>query len=198
MPQYVRTRDDVKRFIAAETASVSRLLLLCPVMVSERQICCRHQILLRKAEYHVNNGHRIRGIIYRARLQRLQNLFGMHIPLNVFDIGMRIMHTGPILVNANAVIGKKCILHIGTSIVAGGTGERAPKVGDNVIFGVGAVALGDISIADGVAIGANAVVNKSIEEPNIAVAGVPAKKISNNGRESWGKKISCSHKEEVV
>ena len=45
-------------------------------------------------------------------------------------------------------------------------------------------------VAKGIAIGANAVVNKSIEEEYIAVAGVPAKKVSNNGSNKWGKGIS--------
>ena len=38
---------------------------------------------------------------------------------------------------------------------------------------------GNISIANGTAIGANAVVNKSFSEENIAIAGVPAKKIAD-------------------
>jgi len=41
--------------------------------------------------------------------------------------------------------------------------------------------MGEITIANGVAIGANSVVNKSIHEQNITVAGVPAKKVSNKG-----------------
>lgn len=57
------------------------------------------------------------------------------------------------------------------------------------MVGVGAIILGDVTIADGVAIGANAVVNKSVTEENIAVAGVSAKKISNNGRAEWNKKV---------
>lgn len=49
--------------------------------------------------------------------------------------------------------------------------------------------LGDIELADNIAVGANAVVNKSFEEADIAIAGIPAKKISNNGRTVWaGKK----------
>lgn len=57
------------------------------------------------------------------------------------------------------------------------------------MIGVGAVVLGDIELADNIAVGANAVVNKSFEEADIAIAGIPAKKISNNGRNVWaGKK----------
>lgn len=63
-----------------------------------------------------------------------------------------------------------------------------PQIRNDVIMGVGSVVLGNISIADGVAIGANAVVTKSVEETNIAVAGVPAHKVSNNGKLSWNRK----------
>ena len=41
---------------------------------------------------------------------------------------------------------------------------------------------GNIRIASGIMIGANAVVNKSFDEENICIAGVPAKKISDLGR----------------
>lgn len=41
-------------------------------------------------------------------------------------------------------------------------------------------------LPDGVAVGAGAVVVSSFHEENIAVAGVPAIKISNSGREKWG------------
>lgn len=40
---------------------------------------------------------------------------------------------------------------------------------------------------DNIAIGANAVVNKNFTEENIAIAGIPAKKISNNGALEWNK-----------
>lgn len=57
-------------------------------------------------------------------------------------------------------------------------GKYAATIGDNVFIGTGAKIIGDISIANNVVIGANSVVCKSIEEPGITVAGIPAKKIS--------------------
>lgn len=97
------------------------------------------------------------------------------------------MHLGPILVNGNVKVGKNCSLHINTSIVADGLDSSTPIIGDDVVIGVGAVVLGGVSIANYTAIGANAVVNKDVIEENIAVAGVPAKKISNNGSKEWNK-----------
>lgn len=54
-------------------------------------------------------------------------------------------------------------------------------MGNNVYIGPGAKLFGRIEIADGIAIGANAVVNKSFLENNISIAGIPAKKIGNMG-----------------
>ena len=62
--------------------------------------------------------------------------------------------------------------------------EKAPVIGDNCFLGTGAKVIGEITIADNVAIGANAVVCKSIEEPGTTWGGVPAKKISENSSRS--------------
>jgi serine O-acetyltransferase len=52
-----------------------------------------------------------------------------------------------------------------------------------VFIAAGAVIVGAITIADGISIGANSYVNKSFSEPNITIAGCPAKKISNKSSE---------------
>lgn len=155
--------------------------------IRELSILKRHQFLLRKSEYHLNAGHRLPYLLYRAQLYMVQNRYGLHIPLNCCGKGLHIMHLGPILINSNAVVRENCSLHINTGIVAGGTNDDVPVLDKGVVMGIGAVALGKIHIAENVAVGANAVVNKSVEEKDIAVGGVPAKKISNNGRTQWNK-----------
>ena len=92
------------------------------------------------------------------------------------------MHLGPILTNGFSKVGEDCSIHINTSIVAQGAGGGVPILGNDIVIGVG-----EITLAYGIAIGANDVVNKSFEEENIAIAGVPARKISNNGTLSWGR-----------
>ncbi len=67
--------------------------------------------------------------------------------------------------------------------------EGCFRIGNNVYIGPGARIFGDIEIADGIAIGANAVVNRSFLEPGITIAGVPARKISDKG--SKGLLIAC-------
>lgn len=159
--------------------------ILC---VSETAILHRHQLLLRKTEYHTNTGHRARKMWYSFRLVQLQNRYSMHIPVNCCGKGLHIMHLGPILINSNAQLGECCSLHINTAIVAGGISNEAPVLGNRVVMGIGSVVVGDVHIADYTAIGANAVVCKDVTEENIAVAGVPAKKVSNSGAREWNKK----------
>jgi serine O-acetyltransferase len=63
----------------------------------------------------------------------------------------------------------------------GGWDGGNPRLGDNVYIGPGAKIFGDIDIASNIAIGANAVVNKSFMESGISIGGVPAVKVSDNG-----------------
>lgn len=76
-------------------------------------------------------------------------------------------------------------MHVYTALVAKGISNQAPILGDGVVVGVGATIVGGVRIAKNVAIGANSVVVKDVLEANIAVAGIPAKKVSNSGRLAW-------------
>ena len=77
-------------------------------------------------------------------------------------------------ISPNAIIGENCVIGHGVLIgtAADGT-SRAPKIGNNVLIGTGAVVLGGIEIGNNVRIGANAVVVKNVPD-NVTVAGVPA------------------------
>ena len=92
---------------------------------------------------------------------------------------MHISH-GKVVVSAIAKIGAHCKLL--SDVTIGGQGrydiDGAPTLGAHVWVGSGAKIVGPISIADRVVIGANAVVTKSITEPGITVAGIPARKVS--------------------
>ena len=63
--------------------------------------------------------------------------------------------------------------------------DKVPVIGDNVFIGFGAAIIGDVHIADGVAIGANAVVVKDITHPNVTIGGIPAKTLSDKGSELY-------------
>lgn len=110
----------------------------------------------------------------------------MDNPNYVFGPGIAIVHSGTIVVSGKARIGKNCRIHVCTNIgnaLSHGK-DGTPVIGDNVYIGPGAKIFGPITIGNNVAIGANAVVNKSFPD-NCTIAGVPAKKISNNTSEGY-------------
>ena len=69
-------------------------------------------------------------------------------------------------------VGENCRLHVCVNI---GTGS--PQIGNNVYIGPGAKIFGKIRIANGIKIGANAVVNKDFYQEGKTIVGVPAKYI---------------------
>ena len=145
----------------------------------------KFQRILRKTEYFSNMYRKKKYYIflyycYMVLFQKYSVKLGFSIPLNVFGPGLSIAHYGTIVVNSAARVGKNCRLHEGVNIGATNGDAHAPQIGDNVFIATGAKIIGNITIADDVAIGANAVVVKSITEPGVTYGGVPAKKISSN------------------
>lgn len=188
MSNYINNKEDLEFFLNIEKEKYNRKSIITPLIcIRESDFLWKHNILLRRTEYYINTNKKIRGLFYKLRLFLFQNRHQIHIPINTFGYGLKIMHLGPILVNSNVRAGNHISLHINTSIVAGGSNNKVPTLGNGVVLGVGAVVLGDIEIADNIAIGANSVVNKSFYEEDITIAGAPAKKISDNGRTKWSK-----------
>lgn len=148
------------------------------IIRSETAVLWEFQKRLRKTEYYINCGKIFSKIYSEILLNRMMNKYCLRIEPNVFGKGLRIMHLGPILTNKNVRFGENARIHINTTIVASGN-NLTPKFGNDVIIGVGATVMGDIFIGDRNVIGAGAVCNKTFEENNINIAGVPAKKISN-------------------
>ena len=81
------------------------------------------------------------------------------------------------MINPNVRAGENCVLRGANCVGNNGTTDGNPVLGDNVELGYGAVIIGDITIAGNTIIGANAVVNRSIEESGTYV-GVPARQVS--------------------
>ena len=183
----IKTKKQLNEFIGYELKKyrINKLKCRIPFNFSENQTLMKFNIFLRKAEYYHNIGNKLLARYYKFRKNRYGLKYGMQIPINVFDKGLHIMHIGPVLVNEFAKVGKDCSIHINTGIVAGGLNSRCPVIGDGVVIGLGAIVLGDIMLADYTAIGAHSLVNKDVVEENIAVAGIPAKKISDNGSKNW-------------
>ena len=187
----IMSRADLKRFLKVERA------LYIPANRSDRwymyvthdtQVRIWHfQKRLRISEYWFNNRHRsplhYLMFLWKYRLKNNAAVkLGIGISENSCDIGLRIYHEGSIVINGHAKIGKNLHLHgrncIGNRGVEGVDNESnwaTPVIGDNVEFGMGASAIGGITIADDTKIGAGAVVVKSSDQIGATLVGVPAK-----------------------
>ena len=139
----------------------------------------------RRLEYLYNNSGRspLRRLVYLIagyRYARLQHRYCCSIPVNVLGPGTRLWHfaQGSIIINDQARIG------IGFSISAnccvGQAKDLSPRIGDGVEMCVGSMIIGDIRISDRTTIGAHALVLHSVDDPNVTVAGTPAREISRN------------------
>ncbi len=93
-------------------------------------------------------------------------------------IGRRffIDHGVGVVIGETAEVGDDVLMYQG--VVLGGTSlkkeKRHPTIGDNVVIGTGAVALGAIAIGDGARIGSGSVVVKSVP-PGATVVGIPGR-----------------------
>ncbi len=142
--------------------------------------------LMRKLEYYTNCK---KSLVWKPYVLLLGYLYyrqkirlGFSVPINVFGPGLAIAHPGTIVVNPATRVGENCRLHACVNIgTKAGYNDRAPKIGHNVYIGPGAKLFGDIRLADGIAIGANSVVNRSFEEAGVTIAGAPARKVSDKG-----------------
>ena len=139
------------------------------------------QKILRKLEYYnncKNKGiYKLYYLYLKYKFKKISIKLGFSIPINVFGPGLSIVHYGTIIINRNTKIGKNCRIHACVNIGASGGEKEAPKIGDNVYIAPGAKIYGNIEIANNIAIGANAVVNKSFKEENIVLGGIPAKSL---------------------
>ena len=128
--------------------------------------------------YKAKNG--ISNILKRLYFERKFNIISERNNIFLqgnFGKNLRIFHRN-ILLNQYASIGDNCVLHGNNCIGNDGVNpENCPSVGNNVHIGYGATLIGKIKIADNIIIGANSLVNRSFEEPNVVIAGIPAKVI---------------------
>ena len=181
----IKTKEDLRDWLDFELKrypNYGRYRIYNILMMSENAVLRRHQILLRKTEYHINSGHRFLTRIYRMRLELFQMKWRIHIPPNVFGRGLRVMHVGEMHINGRARAGENCTVHAHTSLAAAGFSDGVPTIGSGVVLFMGAIVAGNVHIADNVVIGANSVVTRSVEEENVTVAGNPAKIVSHKGR----------------
>lgn len=97
--------------------------------------------------------------------------------------GLFIDHGMGVVIGETAIVGNNVTMYHGATL--GGTGnekgKRHPTVGDNVTIGASAKILGNIYIASGTRVGANAVVVRDTN-PNSTVVGIPAIEVKKNNK----------------
>lgn len=127
-----------------------------------------------------NHGHRF---IARWHSQWVRFRTGVEIH-PAAQIGRRLFidHAMAVIIGETTIIGDDCVLYQGVTLGGTGkeTGKRHPTLGNNVMVGVGAKVLGNITIGDNSKIGGGAVVVHDVP-PNCTVVGVPGKIVIRNG-----------------
>lgn len=110
-------------------------------------------------------------------------MFGVDIhPAAQFGKGIMIDHATGFVVGETAIVGDNCSFLHGVTLGGSGkeTGNRHPKIGDNVLIGAGAKVLGNIKVGDCSRVAAGSVVLTDVAR-NVTVAGVPARVVGPAG-----------------
>ncbi|MCW2811127.1 MAG: cysE1 [Friedmanniella sp.] len=178
----IATRADYRAFLAADLQAHG-LTRWQPLLAGIRPEL-HYQRVLRRAEFlsaQAGPLARLAYLLTRYRLARLAVQTGISIPPGVFGRGLSVAHTGNIVVNDQARVGRFCRLHSGTNI--GVHHGAAPRLGDRVYVAPGAVLFGGITVGDDVLVGANSVVRSDVP-PGVTVGGAPAQVIAHRGSAS--------------
>jgi len=104
-------------------------------------------------------------------------LFHFDIPVNLsVGTNLTIHHGFGLVINPDAIIGRRVILRQGVTIGNRRAGGGSPVIGDDVEFGANSLVLGNVIVGDRAKIGAGAVVLTDVPEGCVAV-GNPARLI---------------------
>lgn len=135
--------------------------------------------------------HRIAHGFYRRRMRFFARVisqmsrFFTNIEIHPgATIGRRffIDHGAGVVIGETSIIGDDVLMY--HQVTLGGTSlsktKRHPTIGNNVLLGMGAKVLGNITIGDGARIGANSVVTRDVP-PNTTVVGIPGRILVQDG-----------------
>jgi len=146
------------------------------------------EILLAYPGFHARQNHRLAHTLFKWHVPVLPRLIshlsrfctGIEIhPGATIGEGFFVDHGMGVVIGETSVIGDNVTLYQGVTL--GGTSQqhvkRHPTLGNNVVVGVGAQVIGDITIGDNAKVGAGSVVVNSVP-PNATVVGVPGRVVS--------------------
>jgi serine O-acetyltransferase len=146
------------------------------------------EILLAYPGFHARQCHRVAHTLFKWRVPVLPRLIS-HINRFITGIeihpgakigeGFFIDHGMGVVIGETSEIGDNVTLYQGVTL--GGTShqraKRHPTLGNNVVVGVGAQLIGDITIGDNTKVGAGSVVVDSVPA-NATVVGVPGRVVA--------------------
>jgi serine O-acetyltransferase len=146
------------------------------------------EILLAYPGFHARQYHRLAHTLFRWHVPVLPRLIshcsrfftGIEIhPGATIGEGFFVDHGMGVVIGETSVIGDNVTLYQGVTL--GGTSQqhvkRHPTLGNNVVVGVGAQIIGDVTIGDNAKVGAGSVVISSVP-PNATVVGVPGRVVA--------------------
>jgi len=103
--------------------------------------------------------------VYRALYRYIRNHYGIEVFYST-KIGRRVRfgHQSGIVIHPHAEIGDDCLIrqNVTIGVISHTEGRKAPKLGNRVQIGAGAVIMGKIVIGDDVSIGPNVTVLTNI------------------------------------
>ncbi len=109
---------------------------------------------------------RLAGRLYRFMHRYVRNRYGIELHSSSrLGRRVRIAHQGGIVIHRFAEIGDDCIIRQGVTLGNAGRGvtrDEAPRLGNHVSIGAGAVILGRVMVGDGARIGPNTVIMSDI------------------------------------
>lgn len=182
-----RIREDIATFRSHDPAATSTIsiLLNSPGM--------RAIWAYRRQHWLWTHGHKL---LARMLSTWSRHRFGVEIHPGA-TIGRRFVidHGMGIVVGETTIIGDDCQLYQGVTL--GGTGKeggkRHPTLGNNVVVGVGASVLGNITLGDNVKVGGGAVVVRDVPD-DCTVVGIPGHVTTKGGvrvRTAAGDRLTC-------
>ncbi len=127
-----------------------------------------------------NQGRRDVALYLQSQASRI---FAVDInPAARLGVGIMLDHGTGIVIGETAVVGDNCSILQNVTLGGNGkeTGDRHPKIGNNVLLAAGAKVLGNIEVGHCSKVAAGSVVLKSVPA-NKTVAGVPAKIVGDSG-----------------
>lgn len=123
---------------------------------------------MRKYSYYKANGEGYKCLIYKLIYRRLSYKCGFSIGADTCGYGLVLHHYGTVIVGTDNNIGNYANLLPSCISKSGST------FGDYLFVGYGAIVSRHVEMGNNIKIAANSVVNKSVDESNIVVAGTPA------------------------